>query len=166
MEFLRRFITVDETWIHHFTPETKEQSNQWTEAGGSAPKKAKTVQSAGKVMTSVFWDYKGILLIDSLQKGKTINSEYYCNLLDQLNLKIREKRPGLQQKKNIFHQDNAPCHKSVLTMAKFNEFKYELLDHPPYYPDLAPSDFYLFPNPKKNSLLANVLPTMKMQWQL
>ncbi|KAG5325865.1 MRP4 protein, partial [Acromyrmex heyeri] len=29
-EFLRRFITVDEIWIHYFTPETKEQSKQWT----------------------------------------------------------------------------------------------------------------------------------------
>ena len=34
-------------------------------------------------------------------------------------------------------------------MAKFNEWKYELLDHPSYSPDLAPSDFYLFPNLKK-----------------
>ena len=102
MDLKRRFITVDETWIHHFTPETKDQSKQWTDAGGSAPKKAKTVQSAGKVMASVVWDYKGILLIDYLQKGKIINSEYYRNLLDQLNLKIREKRPGLQQTKIFF----------------------------------------------------------------
>ncbi|XP_023218736.1 uncharacterized protein LOC111620945 [Centruroides sculpturatus] len=55
-EFLRRFITMDETWVHHFTPETKEQSKEWTERGESAPKKAKTVPSAGKVMASVFWD--------------------------------------------------------------------------------------------------------------
>ena len=32
-EFLRRFITVDETWIHHYTPETKEQSKQWISTG-------------------------------------------------------------------------------------------------------------------------------------
>ncbi|XP_076383133.1 uncharacterized protein LOC143260696 [Megalopta genalis] len=46
-EFLHRFITVDKTWIHHFTPETKEQSKQWTVWGAPAPKKAKTVPSAG-----------------------------------------------------------------------------------------------------------------------
>ncbi|XP_025154422.1 activating transcription factor 3 isoform X2 [Harpegnathos saltator] len=34
-------------------------------------------------------------------------------------------------------------------MAKFNELKYELLEHPAYSPDLAPSDYYLFPNLKK-----------------
>lgn len=46
-EFLRRYITVDETWFHHYTPETKEQSKQWIEAGTRAPKKAKVVPSAG-----------------------------------------------------------------------------------------------------------------------
>lgn len=55
-EFLRRFITMDETWVHLFTPETKHQSKQWTARGESAPKKAKTVPSAGKVMALVFWD--------------------------------------------------------------------------------------------------------------
>lgn len=38
-EFWRRLITVDETWIHHYTPETKEQSKQWTAKGEPAPKK-------------------------------------------------------------------------------------------------------------------------------
>lgn len=42
-EFLWRFVTVDETWIHHYTPEMKEQSKQWTSPGEPAPKKAKTV---------------------------------------------------------------------------------------------------------------------------
>jgi len=54
----------------------------------------------------------------------------------------------LQKKKIIFHQDNAPAHKSVLAMGKFRDLHYELLEHPPYSPDLAPSDFYLFPKLK------------------
>jgi histone-lysine N-methyltransferase SETMAR len=53
-DFVCRFITLDETWIHHYTPESKEQSKQWTEAGCSAPKKTRLVPSAGKVMASVF----------------------------------------------------------------------------------------------------------------
>jgi hypothetical protein len=72
-DFLRRFITMDETWIHHYTPESKQQPKQWTEAGCSAPKKAR---SARKVMASVFWDAEGILFIDYLEKGKTITGEY------------------------------------------------------------------------------------------
>ena len=144
-DFVHRFITVDETWIHHYeyTPESK-QSQQWTEAGCSAPKKTALVPSAGEVMASVFWDAEGILFIDYLEKGKTITGEYYSNLLTRLDEKINEKRPGLQKKKIIFYQDNAPAHKSVLAMGKLRDLHYELLEHPPYSPDLAPSDWSAF----------------------
>lgn len=148
-EFLRRYITVDETWVHHYTPETKEQSKEWRKTGERPPKKAKTVLSAGKVMATVFWDTKGIIFIDYLEKGKTINGEYYSNLLQRLSVEIKSKRPHLAKKKVLFHQDNAPAHTSLLVMAKIHELGFELLPHPPYSPDLAPCDFHLFPNLKK-----------------
>jgi histone-lysine N-methyltransferase SETMAR len=107
-DFVHRFITMDATWIHHYTPESKQQSKQWTEASCSAPKKTRSVPSAGKVMASVFWDVEGNLFIDYLEKGKTITGEYYSNLLTRTDVKILEKRPGLQKKKIIFHQDNTP----------------------------------------------------------
>jgi histone-lysine N-methyltransferase SETMAR len=50
----------------------------------------------------------------------------------------------LQKKKIAFHQDNAPTHKSVLEMGKSRDLHYELLEHTPYSPGLAPSDFFLF----------------------
>jgi histone-lysine N-methyltransferase SETMAR len=56
--------------------------------------------------------------------------------------------PCLQKKKIIFHQDIAPTHKSVLAMGKLRDLHYELLKHSPYSPDLAPSDFCLFPELK------------------
>jgi histone-lysine N-methyltransferase SETMAR len=144
-DFVHQFITVDETWIHHYTPESKQQSKQWTEVGCSAPKKTRSVPSAGKVMASVSWDAEGILFIDYLEKGKTITGEYYSILLTRLDKNIHEKSLGLQKKKIIFHQDNAPTHKSVLVMGKLRDLHYELLEYPPYSPDLAPSDFCLFP---------------------
>jgi hypothetical protein len=77
-DFVRQFITMDETLIHHYnTPESKQQSKQWTEAGCSMPKKTRSVPSAGKVTASVFWDAESILFIDYLEKGKTITGEYY-----------------------------------------------------------------------------------------
>jgi transposase len=54
----------------------------------------------------------------------------------------------LQKKKIIFHQDNAPAHKSVLAMRKLRDLHYELLEHPLYSPDFTPSDFFLFPKLK------------------
>jgi len=81
-EFLHRFITVDETWIYHFTPEMKE-SKQWTSPREPASKKAKIVK-AGKVMAIVFWDARGIIHIDFLPSKQTINyaGDYYAALLD------------------------------------------------------------------------------------
>lgn len=147
-EFLRRVITVDETWIHFYTPETKVQSKQWIFKGESAPKKARTAPSAGKVMASVFWDSKGIILIDYLEKGRTITGQYYSELLDRFDEKLKETRPHLAKKKVLFHHDNAPAHSSGIVAAKLHELRYELLPHPPYSPDLAPCDFFLFPNLK------------------
>ena len=79
-------------WIHHFTPESNRQSAEWTAAGESRPKRPKTQTAAGKVMASVFWDSHGILFIDYLEKGETINSEYYMALLERLKAEIDAKR--------------------------------------------------------------------------
>jgi histone-lysine N-methyltransferase SETMAR len=150
--FVRRFITVHESCMNHYTPEFKQQSKEWTEAGCSAPKKTSSVPvpvpSAQKVMASVFCEAESIFFIDYLEMGKTITGKYYSNLLTRLHEKIREKRPGLQKNKIIFNQDNAPAHKSVLAMGKLRDLHYELLEHPLYSPDLAPSDSFLFPKLK------------------
>ena len=53
------------------------------------------------------------------------------------------------KKKVFFHQDNAPCHKSVAMMAKLHELHLKLLLHPPYSPDLAPSNYWLFADLKR-----------------
>ena len=90
-DFLHRFMTVDKTWIHHYTPESKQQSKQWTASGESALKKAKTVLSAGKVMATVFWNSQGIILVDYLEKGKTITGAYYATLLDRLSEELKQK---------------------------------------------------------------------------
>ena len=52
--FIERFLTQDECWVHHFKPETKRQTMQWKHSTSPAPKKAKVVPSAGKVMASAF----------------------------------------------------------------------------------------------------------------
>ena len=130
-EFLRRNVTMDETWLHHYTPESNRQSAEWVARDEPNPTREKTQRSAGKVMASVFWDAHGIIFIDYLEKGKTINSEYYIALLERLKDEIAEKRPHLKKKKVLFHQDNAPCHKSMKTMAKLQELCFELLPHPP-----------------------------------
>lgn len=149
-DFWRRIVTVDETWIHYYTPESKEQSKQWMRKGEKAPVKAKTTKSAEKVMATVFWDCQGILLVDYLEKGKSITGLYYAGLLHNLNDEICNNRRGIEKKKVLFLQDNASPHKAAVSMAKLHELRYEIIEHAPYSPDLSPCDFFLFPQLKKN----------------
>ncbi|XP_033224994.1 histone-lysine N-methyltransferase SETMAR-like [Belonocnema kinseyi] len=148
-EFSGRFVTVDETWIHHNIPEAKEQSKQWVSSAERAPKKAKVGLAANKVMATVFWDASGIIHIDYLQKCKTISGQYYSELLERFDTDLEKNRPHLSKKKVLLHQDNARVHTCVVAMAKIHKLRYELLPHPAYFTDLAPCDYFLFPNWKK-----------------
>ena len=61
-----------------------------------------------------------------------------------------DKKTATNKEENVlFHQDNAPSHKSIVTMAKLQELQFELLPHPPYSPDLAPINYWLFADPKR-----------------
>ncbi len=80
-----------------------------------------------------------------LEDRQTVNSELYCKVLrDKLKPAIREKRRGLIRRGVILQHDNAPPHAAHLTRGTLKEFGWEVLIHPPYSPDLAPSDFHLF----------------------
>ena len=104
--------------------------------------------SAGKVLASVFWDVQSILVINYLEKRRTIDSKYYIASLVHLKEEIAKKQPQMK-KKVLFHQDNAQCHKLIATMTKLHQLHFELLSHPPYFPDLAPSDYWLFADLKR-----------------
>ena len=89
---------MDETWIHHYTPETKRSSAEWKVAGESRPKRPHS---------TVGWQGYGIirilgrtwnLFIDCLEKGETIDSDYYMALLDRLSAEIKKKRLHMQKK--------------------------------------------------------------------
>lgn len=76
-DFLFRIVTGDETWVHHFTPESKAASMEWKHPSSPVRKKFKRTPSAGKVLLTVFWDAQGVLLLDFLEVG-TINATRYC----------------------------------------------------------------------------------------
>lgn len=85
-KFLCRIVTVDKTWIHHNTPEIKQQSKQWVQ---SAP-------------AGVVWDARDVIHIDSLQNGKTFNGEYYANLLGQFNENLKKINDHIWSRKKFF----------------------------------------------------------------
>jgi len=143
-------MTMDETWLYHYDPETKQQSVERRHSGSLRPKKKFRVKkSAGKVLASIFWDKDGILLIDYLPKGQTINAEYYSSLLVQLKDILKGKRRGKVTNGVFFLHDNVPAHRALATQKKLAYLGFQCLDHPPYSPDLAPSNYHLFSGLKK-----------------
>ena len=76
---------------------------------------------------------------------------YYADLLDQLRTAIREKCGGKLSKGVLLQQDNMRVHTCKVAIdAVVRQNRYELILHPAYSPDLAPSNFFLFPNLKKD----------------
>lgn len=149
--FLSKIVTGDETWVHHFDPETKRQSMEWHHPQSPVRKKFKTTPSAGKVMVTVFWDIDGVILVDVLPKGGTINSETYIKTLTKLNRRYRRVRPHKDREHLLLLHDNARPHTSLQTKEAIDKMCWNILPHPPYSPDLAPSDFHLF-GPLKNAI--------------
>ena len=88
-------------------------------------------------------------MLDFLAKKSTITGAYYANLLDQLRTAIREKCRGKLSKGILLQQDNAKVHTCKIAIDAVERNGYELIPQPADSPDLAPSDYFLFPNLKK-----------------
>ena len=130
---------MDETWLYHYNPETKQQSMEWRHSGSPHPKKFQVQNSVGKVLVSIFWDQDGILRIDYLPKGQTTNAEYYSSLRVQMKDILKEKRRGKFTKGVLFLHDSATSHRALATRKQLAYLGFQCLDHPPYSPDLTPS---------------------------
>ena len=136
---------MDESWFPLFMPETKRQSKQWKHVDSPPPKKFRQCDSAEKVLYAIFWDSEGIILAHPVPKGTTITGRYYRDLLEkQLLPALRQKRPSLARRGFLLHQDNAPPHRANTVAEFLRDEHIETIPHPPYSPDLAPSDFWLF----------------------
>ncbi len=148
-EMLKRVITGDESWIFQYDPETKRQSLQWKYPGSPRPKKAKMSKSQIKVLLIVFFDIRGIVHMEFLPQGTTINQHVYKEILQRLLRSIRDKRRDLwDQNSWLLHHDNAPAHIAFSIREFIAKKSIVTLNHPPYSPDLAPCDFFLFPKLK------------------
>ena len=129
----------------------RQSNNPWS--GGIAAHPAQKKNPCAKIRWKssrlFFWgDQDCILLIDYLPKGQTINAEYYSSLLVQLKDILKEKRLGKVTKGVLFLHDNAPAHQALATLKQLAHPGFQCLDHPSYSPDLAPSDYHLFPGLK------------------
>jgi hypothetical protein len=79
--FVGRDVTDDETWVQYHQPETKKTSKEWRHTCSPKLKKFHTQPSAGRVMLTVFWDERGVILEHYMPRGNTVTSAVYADLL-------------------------------------------------------------------------------------
>jgi histone-lysine N-methyltransferase SETMAR len=117
--------------------ESEEQSKQYMcTHSPNKPTKFTYTLFARKLIAAVFWDRKIILVVEFMQQGTIITSKVYCKILKKLCKVVRNKKHGMLTPSVVTLQDNAHlCTAGSLL---------ELFDHPPYSPNLAPSDCHLF----------------------
>jgi histone-lysine N-methyltransferase SETMAR len=83
------------------------------------------------------------------RKGRKFNTGYYiAEILEPLS-QWRSIEAAENERKLLVHADRARSHTAKLSTQYFNENRMKLAPHPPYSPDLAPSDFYLFGDVKR-----------------
>jgi histone-lysine N-methyltransferase SETMAR len=150
-DFLKKIVTGDETWCFLYDPQTKRQSSEWKSKTSPRREKFRLDKSKGKVMLEVFFDYKGLIHYEFIPEGRTVNKELYVEILRRLRDAIRRKRPEKWAANNwVLLHDNAPAHRSLLVGNYLAKNNVTTLEHPPYSPDLAPADFFLFPRLKSS----------------
>lgn len=138
-DFLRSIVTVDESWVHY---NNKTRQAYWVPRGEKAPTEPKPDRHGRKIMLSVFWDWQGILYWELLDEKQTINATIYREQLQKLVSEIATKRP--KRLSVSFLQDNARPHIAKSVRHILEKLNWTVVPHPPYSPDIAPSDYCLF----------------------
>jgi len=115
----------------------------------SKTQRAHMQKSKLKTMSICFLDQEGIVHREFVPPGMTVNADFYCDFIRRLRENVRRKKPQKLQNRNlIIHHDNALAHRSIEVPQFLAKNNMTLIPHPPYSPDLAPSNFFLFPKLK------------------
>lgn len=140
--FLHRIVTGDEKWIFFENPK---RTRGWVNRG-AVPSTSRQNRFGKKTMLCLFWDQKGLVHFELLQPGETVNQDRYQQQMRDLTAALLEKRPEWHERHEgkILLHDNAPAHRTTATKEVLAELGWEILPHPPYSPDLAPSDYHVF----------------------
>jgi len=94
-------------------------------------------------MLTNFWDSQGVLLEHYLERGTTVNSVGYSEMLStELKPAIRTKRQGLLSSGVLSLHDNARTHTAIHTLQTLVKLGFTVWEHPAYSPELALSDYH------------------------
>lgn len=138
-------LTGDESWFYHRHISKRERNKKWVYAGDKPNIVVRRGKFEPKTMFSLFFRRTGLVHLSSMHKGTSITSQTYVdNCLKPITSILKNQRTKMGAEKIKFHHDNARPHMSKLVTGYLKSQKYILMKHPPYSPDLAPCDFWLF----------------------
>jgi len=129
------------------------QCHEWYQRFKSGRTSIEDDPKSGQPSTSIDNDcIEKVLAVicQNIPRGETVNKEFYLHVLKRLRAAVRRrKRPEAWTNKTWMpHQDNAPAHASLLICEFLMKHETTVVPQPPYSPDLAPVDFFLFPKLK------------------
>ncbi|CAH1997479.1 unnamed protein product [Acanthoscelides obtectus] len=134
---LYSIVSGDESWIYCYEPENKRQS---------APTKVIRSRSVLKKMVATLVSKAAHIATIPLNEQITVTADWYTTIcLPKVITELRKINP---ERRIILHQDNASSHTAQKTRQYLTEENVELLDHPPYRPDVSPNDLFTFPKIK------------------
>ena len=137
--WLDSILTGDEKWVLYVNVTRR---HQWVDQDADPEPEPKAGLHQKKVMLCVWWDVRGIVYYELLPANTTVTAAVYCDQLERVKAELEKNRPG--HRKIRFLHDNARPHTAKLTRDKLKELGWEVLPHPAYSPDFAPSDYHLF----------------------
>ena len=141
--FWKRIVTCDEKWVFLVN---HDRSKRWVLRGQNPPPVARPNRFSKKIMISVWWNVDGIVHFELVPNGQVVNADLYSEQLGRVYEVLKQKYPTLiRRKRALLQHDNAKPHTAKKTKEKLEEMDgLEVLPHPAYSPDLAPSDYGLF----------------------
>jgi histone-lysine N-methyltransferase SETMAR len=133
-------VTLDESWFYL----TTQHESIWFPETEKVPERERPMIQSKKLMLTIIWNPQGFHLINVLPKGQKFNADYYITYLLSTLSQWRRNQRGASDRKLLVHADNARPHTALASMNFLDAHGMKKAPHPPYSPDLAPSDFYLF----------------------
>ena len=134
------FYTGDESWFYL----NSYYERQWLPSDKKPPERIKQKIDSKKDMLTIFWNPNCFLLVEALDDNRVFNADYFIGeILEQIVIKTNEDREKIK-KQLVLHYDNAGPHTAKKVREYLTQNDIQRAPQPPYSPDLAPSDFYLF----------------------
>ena len=140
---LSGLVTGDETILKQYESHDKASSAVWCYENEVPVPQVSNSKWTKRVMVCTFFMRSGHLISIPVEQNKTVTANWYATVaLPQMVQAFDAKRRNRTHFR--LHHDNAPAHSAKQTQDYLSQNNIRVLPHPPYSPDLAPADFFLF----------------------